>query len=127
MDCGQLLQRAAANCGKRALQFEGQWLREQVENRAAFCGLIGGSAAMRKVYQAIEAVAGSNASVVIRGESGVGKELVATRDCGERRSSRPALCVPELFGPARNSDGVGVVRLRKGSVYRGGHLQAGDD
>ena len=48
---------------KRALQFEGRWLLEQVENRSAFCGLIGGSEAMRRVYQAIEAVAGSNASV----------------------------------------------------------------
>ena len=62
---------------KRALQFEGQWLLQQVENRSAFAGLIGGSEAMRKVYRAIEAVAGSNANVVIRGESGVGKELVA--------------------------------------------------
>src|SRR5208283_4162933 len=34
---------------KRALQFEGRWLLEQVENRSAFCGLIGGSEAMRKV------------------------------------------------------------------------------
>ena len=71
----------------RALQSEGQWLLDQVENRSAFCGLIGGSEAMRKVYQAIEAVADSNASVVIRGESGVGKEFVARAivQCGERR------------------------------------------
>jgi two-component system response regulator PilR (NtrC family) len=59
----------------RALQSQGRWLLDQVENRSAFCGLIGGSEAMRKVYRAIEAVAGSNASVVISGESGVGKEL----------------------------------------------------
>jgi DNA-binding NtrC family response regulator len=32
---------------KRALQYEGQWLLEQVENRSAFFGLIGGSDAMR--------------------------------------------------------------------------------
>jgi DNA-binding NtrC family response regulator len=79
---------------KRALQFEGKWLLEQVESRAAFCGLIGGSEAMRKVYRAIEAVAGSNASVVIRGESGVGKELVARAivQSGER-SDRPYVCL----------------------------------
>src|ERR1700687_4330180 len=79
---------------KRALQFEGQWLLEQVENRSAFCGLIGGSEAMRKVYQAIEAVAGSNASVVIRGESGVGKELVAQAivQSGERHD-KPYVCL----------------------------------
>jgi len=49
---------------KRALQFEGLWLLRQVENRSAFCGLIGGSEAMRKIYQAITAVADSNANVV---------------------------------------------------------------
>jgi len=79
---------------KRALQFEGQWLRDQVENKAAFCGLIGGSEAMRKVYQAVEAVADSNATVVIRGESGVGKELVARAivESGARRD-KPYVCL----------------------------------
>jgi transcriptional regulator with GAF, ATPase, and Fis domain len=71
---------------KRALQFEERWLLEQVENRTAFHGLIGRSESMRKVYRAIEAVAGSNASVVIRGASGVAKELVARAvvESGER-------------------------------------------
>lgn len=79
---------------KRALQFEGQWLLQQVEKRSAFAGLIGGSEAMRKVYRAIEAVAGSNANVVIRGESGVGKELVAHAivQMGERRD-QPYICL----------------------------------
>jgi len=79
---------------KRALQSEGQWLLEQVESRAAFCGLIGGSEVMRKVYRAIEAVAGSNASVVIRGESGVGKELVAQAivQSGDRHD-KPYVCL----------------------------------
>jgi DNA-binding NtrC family response regulator len=79
---------------KRALQFEGRWLLEQVENRSAFCGLIGGSEAMHKVYQAIEAVASSNASVLIRGESGVGKELVAQAiiQTGERHD-QPYVCL----------------------------------
>jgi len=79
---------------RRALQFEGQWLLQQVENRAAFCDLIGGSEAMRRVYQAIEAVAASNASVVIRGESGVGKELVARAivETSARRD-KPYVCL----------------------------------
>jgi two-component system response regulator PilR (NtrC family) len=79
---------------KRALQYEGQWLVQQVENRAAFCGLIGGSEAMRKVYQAIASVADSNASVVIRGESGAGKELVARAivETGSRRE-KPYICL----------------------------------
>ncbi len=100
---------------KRALQFEGQWLLTQVESKAAFCGLIGGSEAMRKVYQAVEAVADSNASVVIRGESGVGKELVARAivETGARRD-KPYICLncsalpetlmeSELFGYERGA------------------------
>jgi DNA-binding NtrC family response regulator len=47
---------------KRALQFEGQWLLEQVENRSAFCGLIGGSESMRQVYQARRSRAATPAS-----------------------------------------------------------------
>jgi len=79
---------------KRALQFEGRWLLEQVESRSAFAGIIGGSGAMRKVYRAIEAVAGSNANVVIRGESGVGKELVARAivQTGDR-FQQPYICL----------------------------------
>lgn len=77
VDCADLRTVLLQTVERRALQFEGKWLLDQVENKAAFCSLIGGSEAMRRVYQAIEAVADSNASVVIRGESGVGKELVA--------------------------------------------------
>ena len=100
---------------KRALQFEGQWLLTQVESKTAFCGLIGGSEAMRKIYEAIEAVADSNASVVIRGESGVGKELVARAivESGARRD-KPYVCLncsalpetlmeSELFGYERGA------------------------
>ncbi len=52
-------------------------VKRQIENKSAFCGLIGGSTAMQKVYQAVISVADSNTSVVLRGESGTGKELIA--------------------------------------------------
>jgi DNA-binding NtrC family response regulator len=115
VDCEQLRSVLLQTLEKRALQSEGQWLLDQVANKSAFCELIGGSEPMRKVYQAIEAVAGSNASVVIRGESGVGKELVARAivQCGER-SDRPYICLncsalpetlmeSELFGYERGA------------------------
>jgi DNA-binding NtrC family response regulator len=100
---------------KRALQFEGQRLIDQVESKSAFCGLIGGSAVMQKVYQAVQSVADSNASVLLRGESGTGKELVAQAivQCGNRQG-RPFVCLncsalpetlieSELFGYERGS------------------------
>jgi len=94
VDAAQLRTVLVQTFEKRALQFEGQWLLQQMENRAAFCGIIGGSEAMRKVYQAIESVADSNASIVIRGESGVGKELVARAivESGGRREA-PYICL----------------------------------
>src|ERR1700674_897378 len=79
---------------KRALEMEGRRLLAQVESKSAFCSLIGGSAAMQKVYQAIQAVASSNTSVVVRGESGTGKELIAQAivQSGERRD-KPFVCL----------------------------------
>ena len=62
---------------KRALELEGRRLIQQVESGASFYGLVGASPAIKKVYHALEAVAQTSASVVLRGESGVGKELVA--------------------------------------------------
>jgi DNA-binding NtrC family response regulator len=71
---------------KRALELEGRRLIQQAERGTAFYGLIGSSEAMQRVYQAIEAVARTNASVVLRGESGVGKEMIANAivQCSDR-------------------------------------------
>jgi sigma-54-dependent transcriptional regulator len=51
-------------------------------------GLIGNSAAMRQVYSLISKVLHSSYTVLLRGETGTGKELVARaiHDCGPRRS-----------------------------------------
>ena len=79
---------------KRSLELEGRRLLEQVESKAAFCSLIGGSAAMQKVYQAIQAVAGNNTSVVLRGESGTGKELIAEAIVQSgSRAEKPYICL----------------------------------
>ncbi len=79
---------------KRALELEGRRVILQAERKAAFCGMVGSSAAMQKVYQSVEAVAGTNASVVLRGESGAGKELVARAvvQCGNR-ADKPYICL----------------------------------
>jgi DNA-binding NtrC family response regulator len=79
---------------RRALELEGRRVIQQAESKVSFCGLVGNSAAMQKVYQSVEAVAATNASVVLRGESGVGKELVARSiiQCGNR-SDMPFICL----------------------------------
>jgi two-component system response regulator PilR (NtrC family) len=95
---------------KRALELEGRRLVQQAEAKSAFLGLVGASEAMQKIYKAIEAVARTGASVLLRGESGVGKELVARAivQCSDRAdqsyvalncSALPeSLMESELFG-----------------------------
>ncbi len=79
---------------KRSLELEGRRVIQQAESGVSFCGLVGNSAAMQKVYQSVEAVASTNASVVLRGESGVGKELVARAivQCSNR-ADKPFICL----------------------------------
>jgi DNA-binding NtrC family response regulator len=52
-------------------------LEAQVSFKAEYEGMVGGGAAMKKVFETVETVAFSTSSVLISGESGTGKELVA--------------------------------------------------
>ncbi len=62
---------------KRSLQRENIRLKQEIQERYSFSGLIGKSKKMREVYTLIEKVSASNVNVLILGESGTGKELVA--------------------------------------------------
>lgn len=62
---------------KTALQEERDYLREEVKVSLKFGRIVGSSPALRGMLASIEAVAATPASVLILGESGVGKELVA--------------------------------------------------
>ena len=56
---------------------QNKWLRESYEGKSRFQDLIGQSAAMQKLFQLIEDIAPSDTPVLIVGETGTGKELVA--------------------------------------------------
>ena len=62
---------------ERSKRMEADKLRAEIEHKNTFCGLIGGSHQMRRVYEAICRVAPGTTTVILRGESGTGKELVA--------------------------------------------------
>ncbi len=49
----------------------------QTEEKGAFVSIVGQSLPMKKVYETVQKVAQSSATVLIQGESGTGKELVA--------------------------------------------------
>lgn len=56
---------------------ENRMLRDQLERRDEFRDLIGDSEPMRRIKDEIEQIAPTTATVLITGETGVGKELVA--------------------------------------------------
>ncbi len=62
---------------RRRLEDEAGELRSRLKERLSFGHIIGSSPAMHAVFDVIEQVAPSKASVLITGESGTGKELVA--------------------------------------------------
>jgi PAS domain S-box-containing protein len=62
---------------RRELERERDYLREEVNVAMNFGRLIGTSPALQKMLKRVEAVAETPASVLLLGESGVGKELVA--------------------------------------------------
>jgi formate hydrogenlyase transcriptional activator len=62
---------------KQQLEEEKSYLREEVETRYNHSEIIGGSPEIKKVFQLIEQVAASDSTVLILGETGTGKELIA--------------------------------------------------
>ena len=69
-----IVKRALEN---RELSLQHKLLKEEVESSAYLEQMIGRSSEMQKVFSMIKKVAPAKASVLITGESGVGKELVA--------------------------------------------------
>ena len=61
----------------RALRDENRELRAELSQRYQFDNIIGRSAAMREIFATIERVAPTRATVLLCGESGVGKDMIA--------------------------------------------------
>jgi DNA-binding NtrC family response regulator len=62
---------------QQALLAENRLLRERLDQRFGMGSIVGGDYRMQKAYELIEAVAPSKATVLMTGESGTGKSLVA--------------------------------------------------
>jgi Nif-specific regulatory protein len=69
--------RQSSEEGMQRLKEENIRLQEELKDRFKPSNIIGNSKNMRNVYSLIDKVSKSNATVLIQGESGVGKELVA--------------------------------------------------
>jgi DNA-binding NtrC family response regulator len=61
----------------QSLKSENQRLRDQLDHRYQFDNIIGRNAAMREIFQTVERVGPTRSTVLIAGESGVGKDIIA--------------------------------------------------
>ena len=117
-----------------SLRRENVALKEAVESKQ-YGDLVGAGASMREVYRRIEKVAGTDISVLVCGETGTGKELVAREI--HRRSTREkgpfvpvncgaipeALLESELFGHVKGAfTGAIATRVGRFQAAHGGTL-----
>ncbi len=81
--------------------------RVEVGYTAAFGALVGGSPRMRRIFQVLERVASTDLSVLVTGETGTGKELVARaiHDASPRRN-KPFVVVDCGSIPASLAEGI---------------------
>ncbi|HET9440000.1 MAG TPA: sigma-54 dependent transcriptional regulator [Longimicrobiales bacterium] len=131
----QLIVAAARALERKQLIDLTRRLRSELETRHRIGNVIAASPKMRKVMQLVAKVAPSNSTVLITGETGTGKDVIAraihynsprrdgpfvVADCASLSES---LLESELFGHVRGSF-TGAIRDRKGlaETARGGTL-----
>ena len=112
---------------RRRLKAENAYLRSQLQERYKFEGIIGRSPAMRELFQMLETVSASASTILVTGETGTGKEVVARaiHHNSPRRAQRfvalncgaipETLLEAELFGHVRGAF-TGAIGTRQGRL-----------
>jgi transcriptional regulator with GAF, ATPase, and Fis domain len=124
-----------ANRLRARLAEENAYLQEEIRVEGGFEGIVGASKALRSTQRLIEQVAGTESTVLLLGETGTGKELIARAihamspraaraiikvNCG---AISPSLVESELFGHERGAfTGAAKRRLGRFELADGGTL-----
>jgi len=96
VEARQELERALAEVHalKARLEAEGQYLREEIRSKHNFEEIVGNSAELLATLEQLDRVADTNATVLLLGETGTGKELLARAiHARSKRSERPLIKV----------------------------------
>jgi len=119
---------------KEQLEQERDYLRDEINVNSNFGEIIGDSQALKRTLAQIEAVAATSASVLVNGESGVGKEMIARAiHLHSPRADKPLVKVncasipselfeSEFFGHVRGAftgahkDRIGRMQLANGGT-----------
>src|SRR5437762_3895901 len=124
-----ILGRAIDRTQERA---EHQQLKDQIRGQYSFANIVGQSKKMKELFELVESVAASDANILIQGENGTGKELIANAiHYNSNRVKGPFIkincaAIPkdliesELFGYKKgaftgaNTDKVGLFEMAEG-------------
>lgn len=128
----RLLDKLAKALTQKSLADENERLRQCLQDRYQFQNVIGRSRKMHELFELIESVASSEANIIIQGENGTGKELIANAvHYSSRRSKGPFIkincaAIPkeliesELFGYRKGAftgatvDKIGLFEMADG-------------
>ena len=102
--------RLAAERRIELLTAEAEYLRENARDFAGLGEMLGRSAAMKEVFESLQRVAATDATVLVTGETGTGKELVARSIHEAQPAPREAAGAGQLRGHSRHADGERVLR-----------------
>ena len=125
LDPDEIAHLIAKAMAHRRTQQENVRLKETVAEIARPTDIIGQSAAMKHVFDAIETVAPTDATVLITGESGTGKELVARADSCRKPAALSSPGGHPLRRADRDAAGERAVRPRERRLHRRAVSQEG--